>query len=231
MTRIGICLVILIGILSACASRPLDAQTTKPSRAEEEIQISGADSTFSRQEMDDLIAQENQKIEKLTLEDEGDYYKLFSMEDEQYYAQFYHQNGVSMYQKTSRRRVPQLDMITDDIIRYRIQLGTGVTAQSTFYYDSRTGQISPEYYAVQDEYEHMIIYADIFDEAIAIKVQDMFSAEKVYLEIKDYPNEINSIDSGRLTAAFSADGKAVLVHYQEIDNDAITTKKYLLSSE
>lgn len=116
-------------------------------------------------------------------------------------------------------RPPEICFISASVLRFSLQTGTGRSTQWGFYYDIATDRKSQTFQEVFDEYGGKIAYG----EKGGVAVQSIFDAADRQV-FADFNPPLSTDPDAVLSAAFSQDGKQLLVRYFAPDGSEHTQR-------
>lgn len=109
-------------------------------------------------------------------------------------------------------RPPEIGFISASVLRFSLQTGTGRSTQWSFYYDAATDRKSQTFQEVLDESGGKIAYV----EKGGVAVQSIFDAADRQV-FSDFNPPLGAAPDAVLSAAFSQNGKQLLVRYCDAD--------------
>jgi len=170
LIMIGIC-IILVFLPAFCKNGIRRKEIKSPSQAQ-----TGAD------ESDKSIAIED--IENPKIIEEAKYYRLLRGNNHLYYYYVYDDNKEVVDEGGFYWRSPRISMVDDDIVKFCIQMGTGVSTSSTFYYSAKKDVLSRTFHSVYDETDELLIFSD----HKKLIVRDIFDKTAFCREFTDFGN-------------------------------------------
>lgn len=153
--------------------------------------------------------------------DEGQYYRL-KKSDEAYFYEILDGNGNIVKTDGSYTKEPHISMLNDTTVKVSYQTGTGLSTRWTFYYDTVSGEFSPEYYSVFGESDCNVIYRS----GSSIIVSDIFDKTKCYIEISKFKHPISEAADPFINAEIDESGSMIKITYLTGDNFVEVTEYF-----
>ncbi|MBE6713624.1 MAG: hypothetical protein E7580_08995 [Ruminococcaceae bacterium] len=193
-----VAVILFVFLFSACAQEESQVSTTLPSETAGEV----SDKETAGKASDDgdwkiLFEGKGYVVLDTGLNPDGSYlYRIFD------------QNG-KVVREDRVFRPPQISHLSETAFGVRISYGTGFSTAKTFYYDTKTDQMTEDFSCVLTQTDSRIVCADM-EQLIVRSIFD----ESYYCEIKDFQNSPAKIeDIPFQKAEFTQDEKGVTVTY------------------
>ena len=166
-------------------------------------------------------------IENPKMIEEARFYAIFEGDNYEYYYYIY-DGDKTIVDEGRCWRYPTLSMLTDSIVRLRIQAGTGISTSSTRYYDVEKNKISPWYSSVYSETDALLVLS----EYKSLIVQDLFDEGIYYRAFAKFQHELaaNTVEPF-VRVQFIGDGRQIIVTYLTGDDFTEVTETIPLDNE
>lgn len=152
--------------------------------------------------------------------DEPLYYKIYNGEEEtdrwNFYYDLYDSSGNLVKHDCTYMEQPDIQNVSNEILRVSVQAGTGLETRWTYYYDTRNNVFSPTYYYVLNEKDNFVAYY----EAGNVIVCSMF--EENYVKRINIPTELKNIENPVDEVYFSEDLKSLQIIYVDGSSETVT---------
>lgn len=126
----------------------------------------------------------------------------------------YSQNGDAVKYEDKLMSQPDISLLDDNLIKVIIRAGTGIGAQSGFYYDISYNRFSDVYQSILDQHGEFVVYAT----EKTIIVTDIFGDKACWLELSSFSNPFSDAAFPFISATFSNDGSQIYVTYLTGEN-------------
>lgn len=146
-----------------------------------------------------------------------DYYKITETDGSFQYIVYDNSGNVLAHGVATRP--PEIGFISASVLRFSLQTGTGRSTQWGFYYDTATNRKSQTFQEVLDESGGKIAYG----EKGGVAVQSIFDAADRQV-FSDFTPPLSTDPDAVRSAAFSQDGKQLLVRYYDADGGEHTQR-------
>lgn len=147
------------------------------------------------------------------------YFAIVQVDDFSYGYRIYNRDGEMVREEMTESRLPEITMLSEDIVDIRVGYGTGLA--SHLYYDVNADSFSDVFEYVIASAGRRIAYIDIPAELPLenrkIVIRDIFDETAYYQEAF---LDFSKVDTPVVTAAFSEDGSQLLITYLKGDEQA-----------
>ena len=150
--------------------------------------------------------------------EENKYYKVYTSDNLKSYYYLYDDKGDIIKEGGYDTRIPSITMKNNNIVRFRIQSGTGSSTALSIYYDTKNDVLSKDYYCVLDDNYDLLIYCD----RQKLVVQNIFAENKFYKEITEFKKPLAQKTVEPFINAKIINKNQILVTYITEDNEEIT---------
>ncbi len=151
------------------------------------------------------------------------YFAIVQVDDFSYAYRIYNREGEMVRKEMTESRLPEITMLSEDIVDIRMGYGTGLA--SHLYYDVNSDRFSDVMEYVIASAGRRIAYMDIPTEFPLenrkIVIRDIFDETAYYQEV--FLN-FAKVDTPVVTAAFSEDGSQLLITYLKGDKQSETSE-------
>lgn len=145
---------------------------------------------------------------KRTIIEETEYYKVAYV-NLMYEYYIYDKEHNVVRSETSMNRQPHLSMVSDDTVKFTLQVGTGIGTQWGYFYNVTNNVFSPVYNSIYDQTNDKVAYGGVNK----VIVSDIYDKEKYYYEIKEFKEPLSKTVQPIFCAEFIDDGNKLKVSY------------------
>lgn len=138
--------------------------------------------------------------------EEGEYYQITRSNDLFYYRIFNQAHDIVKSDGPVSRQ-PHIDLVSDDLLRFTVQSGTGIATQWGFFYHIKRNEFSPIFHCIYDQSDVAVAYR----ENSSIIIQDIFGEHR--FEISSFQKPLAELADPILSVEFIEDGTKIQVNY------------------
>lgn len=160
--RIILCALLVLFVVCLCSCDTVISDETTTDYSQDEVPFSSAPEAV----------------------EEHDYFTIINNGDLTYTYEIRDVNGNMLLYESQCKREPHIEMLSDNLLKCMISFGTGIGAQSTFYVNVESGDISEVFNAVYDEHDGKTVYHAFINSKHYMIVQDIFDKEAYCKELE-----------------------------------------------
>lgn len=159
---------------------------------------------------------------------QGEYYSAYKY-DMSYFYKITAKDGTVRNVRSDLIKLPDFNMLSENLLEVTGQAGTGISTNWAFYYDADTDKLSQNYNYVYDCNTELVAYCQYDGNKHSIIVQDMFDRTKYYNKFNVFSSPINTTVTEPIRSVeFSDDGKSIKVVYLAGDEKVETEEIFEL---
>ena len=200
--NVFICILLSILLMLSACSYSSDLPSN-PSDTSLRVDISADNSSFFS--VDD--------IKNAEIIEENEHYKVVKL-NFLFYYNIFDENHRIVKSGGPLSRQPHILMVSDHLVRFTLQAGTGIGTQWGYYYDTKKYMFSNVFYFIFDQCNGKVAYG-VENKVI---VRDIFDETKYFLEITSFKEPFSHAVEPITNVEFTDGGLSVKVSYLTGDN-------------
>lgn len=209
MKRIGVGLLIFLEVIFLCSC----LSTTEIN----EDMISN-DISLTRETSKNIASSFHEEFLEEKIISQNQYYKLFYI-DGSYVYMLYDEDGKIVCEGNNFRE-PHISLLDDQLLKFTLQTGTGLSTQWGYYYDVKRDVFSRKFNCIYDECNSLVAYGDLKK----IIVRNIFDKRKYYFVLDSFNKSLADVPEPILDAKFVDNGTGLYVTYLSGENQAIVNE-------
>lgn len=159
---------------------------------------------------------------------QGEYYSAYKY-DNCYFYKITDENGTVRFSRSGIIKLPDFNMLNDNLLEVTDQSGTGVSTNWAFYYDAETDKLSKNFNYVLSGTSELVAYCKRDGNEHSIIVQDKFDVSKYCKKFTVTTSSMtDTVVEPVISVKFSDDGKSIEVVYLAGDKLIKTTETFEL---
>ena len=144
---------------------------------------------------------------------ENEHYKVVYL-DFMYYYYIFDENHNIVKSDGLLNRHPRILMVSDDLVRFTLQAGTGNGTKWGYYYDTKKNMFSNVFYSIFDQCNGKVAYGGLNK----VVIRDIFDETKYFLEITSFKEPFSYSAEPITNVEFTDGGSNVKVSYLTGEN-------------
>ena len=164
----------------------------------------------------DTTSSETKDFDGMQVLEESEFYKLVC-EDNVFYCIFYDEFGGIVKKEGPMLKAPKITCVDGVFLKMTVQAGTGLSTQSSCYFDTAKKKCSEWFQYILDESNGLVAYAT----EKQVIVRDIFDCNGYYKEISDFKCNFSIMVDPIIGCEFIGDNRIEITYmsgeeYQEI---------------
>ena len=200
--KVFICILLSILLMLSACSHSSDPSDTSSSRIISDASLGGDISSDNSSffSVDD--------IKNAEIIEENEHYKVVYW-DFMYYYNIFDENHRIVKSDGPLSRKPNILMVSDHLVRFTLQAGTGIGTQWGYYYDTKMDMLSSIFQCIFDQCNGKVAYGGVNK----VIVRDIFDETKYFFEISSFKESFSNVVEPITNVEFTDSGASVKVSY------------------